>query len=147
MISANEVIAYLKEKVAETHVQTTKLIQKNRQKSAVIIKGNPAFVKGNPAAEKFYNSVADLARQKGYTVNFDKGEPLTTPAKADLWIGHSRGVDRLKYAPKGTKTLALGALGGVNHPMDRAMYPGQVPNIFHYTMNRQMRDQILNALN
>lgn len=79
------------------------------KRKAVIIKGNPKFVEGSQKklAEPFYNELKELLESKGYETSFDSGEPHTTPEAADLWVGHSRGQDRLKFAPEGTRTLAI----------------------------------------
>lgn len=75
---------------------------------AVIVKGNPHYVEGNPKADAFYKELADLVRSNGYEPSFDAGEPNTSPDEsAALWVGHSRGQDRLRFAPKGVKTLAV----------------------------------------
>lgn len=73
---------------------------------AVIIKGNPAYIRNNPRADDFYAELEQLIREAGYEPAYDTGEPHTTPDEgAALWVGHSRGADRLKFAPKGVKTL------------------------------------------
>jgi DNA-directed RNA polymerase beta' subunit len=76
---------------------------------AVIIKGNPNFVEGSQKelAEPFYNELKELVEAQGYETSFDAGEPDTEPEPADLWVGHSRGQDRLRFAPEGTETLAV----------------------------------------
>lgn len=111
-------------------------------KEAVVIKGNPKFVEGNKDADKFYEVLRRYLEQKGYGVSYDAGEPHTVPKPADLWLGHSRGVDRLRFAPEHTKTLALGAPNGINHPKDKAMKPGDVPGSFHYRLTKAMQKQL-----
>jgi DNA-directed RNA polymerase beta subunit len=75
---------------------------------AVIVKGNPYYIEGNPKADAFYDELARLVRANGYEPSFDAGEPDTLPDEsASLWVGHSRGQDRLRFAPKGVKTLAV----------------------------------------
>ena len=75
---------------------------------AVIVKGNPHYIDGNPKADAFYKELADLVRANGYEPSFDAGEPHTSPDEsAALWVGHSRGQDRLRFAPQGVKTLAV----------------------------------------
>jgi hypothetical protein len=115
-------------------------------KTAVIIKGNSKFIEGNVSAENFYKDLRTFFEELGYTVSFDDGEPYTTPPMADLWIGHSRGSDRLRFAPEGTKTLSLGIKGGINHPKDKAILPGQIPDEFHYILSDEMKSQIKLAL-
>ena len=118
-------------------------------KSAVIIMGNPKFVKGNDLANKFYIQimlflVEELAVPLS-GVSFDEGEPFTEPIKADLWIGHSRGVDRLRFADKDTVTVALGSHDGVNHPKDKSLNKGDVPNKWHYVFTDEMKKAIKEA--
>ncbi len=115
-------------------------------KSAIIIKGNSKFIEGNPLAEIFYQDIKKFLEGLGYQISFDSGEPYTTPPKADLWIGHSRGSDRLRFAPEGTKTVALGTLGGINHPEDHAMLSGHIPDKNHFILTDQMKKEILLTL-
>jgi superfamily II DNA or RNA helicase/RimJ/RimL family protein N-acetyltransferase len=89
------------------------------QRSAVIIKGNPAYIEGNQEADQFYGDLADALKERGFSVDFDAGTPFTSPAAADLWVGHSRGADRLQYAPEGTATISLGPL---EHERSRARH-------------------------
>lgn len=78
------------------------------QKSAVIIRGNPKYLNRNKdVANKFYNKIQDILERRGFEVSFDPGHPFTQPKDADLWVGHSRGIDRLQFAPSKTTTIAL----------------------------------------
>jgi len=116
--------------------------------SAVIILGNPKYVKGNTDAKKFYRDVKGFLEKQGYAVSFDEGKPLTSPDPADLWVGHSRGADRLKYAPPGTLTVALGVPGGVSHPKDNSLAlkgpppPDYTPNRYHFAFTSEMRSAL-----
>ncbi len=117
--------------------------------TAVIIKGNPAYITNNPQADRFYNQLADHMRKQNYAVSFDKGEDYTTPAKADVWIGHSRGGSgwAFRNPPEGTKTIRMGSLGGVNHPMDRSLAKGAPhPDIFHFMLTEKMKDELNSRL-
>jgi hypothetical protein len=106
--------------------------------TAVIIRGNPKFITGNPAADKFYAELQKHMEQQGYSVTQDAGEPKTSPPAANVWLGHSRGVDRFRFAPEGTRTIGLGAPDGINHPDDTAMAPGDVPTSAHYKLTPEM---------
>jgi hypothetical protein len=130
---------------------------------AYIIKGNPEVMKNNMEDyDKFYNSVADVLKAKGMTVAFDAGEPDTLPPGGKLWVGHSRGADRLRFAPKGVSTLRLddyepqetrdaqsaaysklmqdlGVKSIAEIPVDKRPAPGPE----HYTLN----EQAIEALN
>jgi hypothetical protein len=81
----------------------------DKPKSAVIIKGNPYYIEQGPDADnysKYYKEIENELRSAGYgDISFDRGDENTTPRNADLWVGHSRGSSRLKFAPKGTKTF------------------------------------------
>ncbi len=80
----------------------------NEKPLAVIVKGNPKFIKGNPLADKFYNDIKAKLENNGYRVEFDIGADFTEPDQnAALVVGHSRGVDRLKYAAKTSKTFEI----------------------------------------
>ncbi len=99
------------------------------KRTAVIIEGNREYMSGpgKTLMDPFYNQIHSYLEQKGYSVTRDPGLPYTSPPKADLWIGHSRGCDRLRFAPQGTKTIAFGTNGNtlkgtntiiVNHPLE-----------------------------
>jgi len=85
-------------------------VESEHKPIAVIVKGNPKYLddpKIRPMAEAFYAKVQALLEPR-YDVRFDAGRPFTHPdLKAALWVGHSRGIDRLQYAIKGIKTIAL----------------------------------------
>jgi GNAT superfamily N-acetyltransferase len=93
-------------------------------KTAVIIKGNPdaRVERGKELADAFYAELKATLESEGFHVSFDPGLPHTSPKKADVWLGHSRGVDRLRFAPKGTITIAVGSgiEDAINHPEDAA---------------------------
>jgi starvation-inducible DNA-binding protein len=108
------------------------------QQSAVIIRGNPKYITGNPKADAFYTKLQNYLEQKGYTVQQDAGEPYTMPPKANVWLGHSRGVNRLRFAPEGTASIAIGALGGINHAKDKKLLPGETPTSSHYLLTKKM---------
>ena len=110
---------------------------------------NPSvvIVKGNPAAESFYTQLGELLKQHKYNVSYDPGLPHTEPKAADLWIGHSRGVDRLRWAPEATQTIRMGALDGINHGKDKAMLQGQVPNKYHFMLTNKMKRELISKLN
>jgi hypothetical protein len=112
--------------------------QAEDKQTAVIIRGNPKFIADNPAAEDFYGNLQKHMEQQGYSVTQDAGEPKTVPPAANVWLGHSRGVDRFRFAPEGTRTIGLGAPDGINHPDDTAMKPGDVPTAAHYKLTPEM---------
>ncbi|BDD79634.1 hypothetical protein [Burkholderia phage FLC9] len=78
---------------------------------AIIIQGNPKYLrqpKIRPLAEKFYGEIKSLLEEKGYVVEFDPGKPYTHPKiYAAVWVAHSRGIDRLRFARPSTKRIAL----------------------------------------
>lgn len=122
------------------------------KKTAVIIKGNPRWIRNSPDAAAFYSRLRNLLKSRGYSVSFDAGKPHTTPKAADLWIGHSRGADRLRFAPKGTKTLSIGSpvAGAINHPEDSARfakggYLGKPPGRGHYKITGNMMSKLKTA--
>lgn len=121
--------------------------------TAVVIKGNPRYLGGanRAVARKFYRDVKRTLQRSGYRVSFDPGKPFTAPKAADVWVGHSRGADRLRFAPKGTKTIALGAPGyknAVNNPLDNTAkegigsVKGMRPNRHHFVLTPAMRSAL-----
>lgn len=119
--------------------------------TAIIVKGNPKYIENNPEADSFYKEIKIFLETLGYKVSFDKGEPHTVPEKADLWIGHSKGVDRLRFAPEGTQILMFGSShqDAVNHPdddSDKIKYPSDAsPNKYHYEFTDKMKYSILDV--
>ena len=119
--------------------------------TAVIVKGNPKFIDGNTLADNFYDEIKTFLENQGYTVSYDPGEPYTSPKEANLWIGHSRGIDRLRFAPEGTYCLRFGSSHpeSINHPEDNSIgitYPSDVvPNQFHYVFTEEMKQTILDV--
>lgn len=85
--------------------------QPKQKPLAIIIKGNNKYT-GNhrvkPIARAFYAEIQQILETKGYRVEFDAGLPYTVPKiYSDVWVAHSRGIDRLRFAPAGVKTIAL----------------------------------------
>jgi hypothetical protein len=84
---------------------------------AVIVKGNPKYItdpKVKNKADAFYSRIKVIMEQKGYRVSYDAGEERTRPdVTADVWIAHSRGIDRLRFAPDGVRTYAIETKGSV----------------------------------
>lgn len=118
-------------------------------KTAVIIKGNPEWVDGphKEMADRFYGEISYVLEGLGYAVKMDAGEPYTSPPHADIWIGHSRGVDRLQGAD-GIDTIGLGVPSGeyefptINHPGDDPA-PGKLPSAEHYMFTPEMHRAIV----
>lgn len=79
-------------------------------RNVIVIKGNPKYLNNSKLkklGEAFYREVKVILEKRGFKVSFDAGEPYTVPDQtAYAWVGHSRGIDRLRYA-EGPKTLAL----------------------------------------
>lgn len=112
-------------------------------RTAVIITGNPKFITDNPSADRFYGDIQRHLENHGYTVTRDPGADYTRPETADLWVGHSRGEGRLRFAPTGTRTVALGSSvpGAINHPDDvlDGHITGVAPPAAHYILTDAMR--------
>lgn len=87
------------------------LIESIDKSLIIIIKGNMDRLKSKSIkriADKFYNDIKLILENKNYTVEFDAGLPYTLPnINAIMWIAHSRGVDRLRFAPKHIITREL----------------------------------------
>jgi hypothetical protein len=89
-------------------------VQEGDEMKAIVIMGNGAIIKKNmEAARRFYMELGRYLEGLGYEVSYDKGEPYTVPERADLWVGHSRGCDRLRFAEAGIRCVCLGGSGGI----------------------------------
>jgi hypothetical protein len=88
--------------------------EESQKPTAIIVKGNPKYLKNEkvkPLAQALYSEIQRILEAKGYTVEYDEGKEYTQPRDgAQVWIGHSRGVDRLRFAAKGVKVIALQTL-------------------------------------
>lgn len=102
---------------------------KKNKTLAVIVTGNPKYIKNNPKAKRYYNDIKKYLKRSGIgKVEFDPGKDFTSPrSDADLVIGHSKGVDRLRFVDPSTPTLAFGALDGIIHPKDAAFQMNNPP--------------------
>jgi hypothetical protein len=114
-------------------------MDKVASKSAVIITGNPKYIHGKDKDNyaKYYNDIENTLKGVGYTdITRDPGNEYTEPRKANLWVGHSRGVDRLRFAPKGTKTLKVDDYENPRRVGQR--HPGAE----HWTMTDSLRNAL-----
>jgi superfamily II DNA or RNA helicase len=127
-----------------------------------IIQGNPDVIAQNKDKyDDFYRQIENYVQTQGLTSAIDPGLPETTPPGGKLWIGHSRGADRLRFAPKGIKTLILDNFEpeeskerqrkayqklfsdlGVAQIADVPVQLRPAPGPEHYTFNPQMQAAI-----
>ncbi len=132
--------------------------------------GNPVIInsaKWRKLAASFYNDLGEFLMTLGFSVSYDPGEPHTLPKAANLWIGHSRGADRLRFAghkgaPNPEILIITGGLPGmtekgrpipaINHPKDdsarrrvkrpiRKLKEARV-NRYHFILTEKMKDQL-----
>ncbi len=105
----------------------------------MLVTGNPKYT-ATPQAKAFYKQIEKHLTGMGYQVTRDPGEDYTMPSAADLWVGHSRGAERFRFAPKGQKYVALGSNlpGAINHPDDKAFSAGTDPDDTHFTFTPDM---------
>jgi ADP-ribose pyrophosphatase YjhB (NUDIX family)/DNA-directed RNA polymerase specialized sigma subunit len=134
----------------ELYKHLQKNASSNEKPTAIIIKGNPKFIDEpeiKPMADKYYNEIKKYLDEKGYRTSFNNGEPYTQPEKADVWIGHSRGCDRLRFANRGTTLIGLGTNQPIKgcstyiHPNDSS---GR--SEYHYCFNKETKSIIDKAL-
>lgn len=151
-------------RIALSTKQNASLFRKNpkgkkHKKTAVIIKGNPYFMQGEykEKYDAFYDHVKSILLNVGYDrVMFDDGEEGTLPPRANLWVAHSRGKGRLKFAPFGTQTLILDDYEdiskeynmelkaikeklGVTNMNEIPLSLRPIPRENHYTVNSKMQ--------
>lgn len=104
------------------------LITESKNSSLIII------IKGNmdrlltesirKIADNFYNNIKQQLENKHYQVEFDAGLPYTLPnTNAFMWLAHSRGVDRLRFAPKHIITRELFCKSNLKNKDDNANNP------------------------
>ena len=122
---------------------TTKLV--------IVLKGNPCYVDNEPLATNFYNNIRYYLMFLGCDPIVLPGTPGTRPDRthpeARLWIGHSMGTERLRFAGRGVMKLMLGVPEGMHHPKDDACIikhcpKGWVPNEYHYALTEGMKAEI-----
>lgn len=123
-------------------IDADKLLKESEARSAVIIKGNPDVIHGEDKQhyDKYYSDIAKLLYDKGVSdIKFDDGLPYTEPSAADLWLGHSRGADRLRFAPSKTKTIRLDDFEDTPVDINK---PGKE----HYTITNKLKEAINTAM-
>jgi hypothetical protein len=131
-----------------------------------IIKGNPEVDTGNAHNyASFYEDVAKVVGENGFTYSFDDGLGGTLPPGGKLWIGHSRGGDRLRFAPKEVATLKLDDFEpaeakekqrlayeqlfktqGYKNIADVPLHLRPQPGPEHYTLNEEAKAAIVTKL-
>lgn len=116
-------------------------------KQVVILKGNPAYVENNNWASDFYIELEMFLMELGCDVITLPGTPGIRPDRthpdAKLWVGHSMGTERLRFAGPGVRTVMLSVPEGFHHPEDDACIlerspKGWKPNQYHYTLTLEM---------
>jgi len=117
--------------------------------SVVIIRGNPKYHK---EAFTFYRDLEQFLIALDFYVSWDDGVEYTKPPKADVWIGYSRGIDRLRFACASTKTIGIGGIWdtSVNHPQDNTIEikSGKItPNKYHFILAKEMKKKKKKLLN
>lgn len=114
-----------------------------RKPLAVIVKGNPKYLNmpaNVPLAEAFYTEIQTILEKRGYDVAFDPGIEYTSPDEtAAVWIGHSRGIDRLRFAPATVKTIALQT---EDHTKSYASHDERGVDPLHYKLSAQDRQAL-----
>jgi len=121
----------------------------SKKPKAVIIQGNPKYL-NDPAVKQlavaFYQEIKELVEARGFAVSFDAGEPMTCPdEEAAVWIGHSRGVDRLKYAPFSVLTIELETKEDKSkyRKFDQATNDRRGKDPLHYQLSETDRQRLL----
>lgn len=123
----------------QAHINTKKKMR--HRLKAIIIKGNPKYINGSDIANQFYDDLKELVTHFGFLVSFDKGEPYTSPSEeADLWIGHSRGADRLSYAPSHIETIFVDQFQ--DWQADGPLPEGELPPKEHYEITEELVNEI-----
>lgn len=78
------------------------------KKRAVVIKGNPAYLKKYKKwSDAFYSEIESILVDRGLEVSFDPGLPFTVPKEAEVYVAHSRGLDRLRFVDPRSIRIAL----------------------------------------
>ncbi|MNQ52641.1 hypothetical protein D3C85_666650 [compost metagenome] len=125
--------------------------------SAVIIKGNPKYL-NTPLAHQYYAEIETYLKQLGVNeITYDSGEPMTCPRlDADIYIAHSRGVDRERCMKDPKKPFVkLGDPEGVIHPTDLKWHnevfkftPGGniTPPDEHFLFFKEQREAVRHAV-
>lgn len=90
---------------------------------AVLIKGNPRFIRGDEA-KAYYAEIVEFMEGLGVTVIEDPGADYTCPPKADFYVAHSRGCGRRRCfegrgSPELHNFIMFGDPDGIMHPKDR----------------------------
>ena len=115
--------------------------------SAIIVKGNPEYISGNELANSFYNEIKSFVEDLGFEANFFEGGPEEKPPGADLIIAHSLGVENLQFAPSYSRSIKLGTIDGIYHPLDNVHDEDDPPNEYHFKLTDEMKSTITDNAN
>lgn len=97
---------------------------------AILITGNPRYIKGDEA-KQYYQDIINFVQSRGIEIIVDPGDDYTCPPKADFYIAHSRGCDRIRCVagtPKEKDFLMFGDRAGFIHPVDLAWQLANPPS-------------------
>jgi len=125
-----------------TLLQELKLIE---EKSAIIIHGNSKY---EDKSKKLYLDLEKILKASGYDkIEHDPGLDYTEPKKADVWIGFSRGENRLKFGPKNIKKISIGGTMGdynISNPKDseKCINDICIPNKHHFILTDKMKEEL-----
>ena len=112
---------------------------------ALLIKGNPIYLKNNPLADTFYTEIKEFLENLKLDTHVVSCMDSQSFLKAELWVGHSRGGYSLSSASNGTICIAVGSSvsGAINHPKDnvKTFWTSKegVPNKYHYVFTEEMK--------
>lgn len=81
-------------------------------KPLAVVVVSDKYILSDPAVQpwglRLYTELQILLEEKGFRIEFDPGEPYTTPNRqAAVWIGHDKGTKRFHRAPQGMRLIKL----------------------------------------
>lgn len=112
---------------------------------AVLVMGNPHYLDMyNGLPSDFYDKIEALLKKHQYEVERNEGKPYTKLPEADLYVGHSRGASRLNFVGPSSKVIRIGdnTEGSLNHPKDKAVTGGVVPDKYHFMLSKKMQEEL-----
>lgn len=118
---------------------------------AIIVKGNPKFIRSQLAKEYYLQIESFLIENGVKEVGFDPGENFTCPDRsADFYIGHSRGAGRIRCMKTGEewRFLQFGDPDGIMHPKDREWHEQPIgkPPKEHFFFIDEQKEAIINVI-
>jgi hypothetical protein len=123
------------------------------ERSAVIVHGNSKY-EHKAIKHNTYDEIEKALKQAGINkVYHDPGKEFTEPRKADVWVGFSKGGDRLRFGDKSVLKISINDTASehsVVNPDDKLTCDIGKPNCnpakSHFIITDEMKNKLISLI-